>query len=83
MAISITKMNPAVPIKNKKSENQEPIWITQKTVARKIGRSNAWVSTMTNREIDPIPHRRLCGALQYDMNHVNEWVERNSKYTGM
>lgn len=84
MGLKISTMAPIVPLaKKERVETNEVKWLSQKEVAKYLGVSNAWVSVHTNQPIDPIPHRRLSGMLQYDPKKVEEWERRNSEYKGM
>lgn len=83
MPLKKSKMAPIVPLPSRTAKKLESKWITQTEVAKRLGVSNSWVSTHTSQPIDPIPHRRLLGKLQYDFEKVEEWVNKNSEYTGM
>ena len=82
MGVQISKAQPISRLEllsRKQPEAKVAIeWVRAKDVAKQLGVSLPTVSKLTNRKVDPIPHRRLSGILQYDLEKVKEWEERNT-----
>ena len=62
-----------VPIRRKTIE-----WKTSREIAAYLKVSRSTVHKWSNRLIDPIPHRKLSGVIQYDFSKVVEWEKRNA-----
>lgn len=72
-------MKNIVPIERKK-DVKEVEWKKAKEIAEYLGISRPTLSKLTNRDVDPIPFSKLSGILQYDLQKVKEWEDRNRTF---
>lgn len=77
--MKISQMKNVVPLERKK-EVVEVEWKKAKEVADYLGISRPTLSKLTHRDVDPIPFSKLSGILQYDLQKVKEWEERNRTF---
>lgn len=77
--MKISQMNIVVPLE-RRNEVLEVEWRKAKEIADYLGISRPTLSKLTHRDVDPIPFSKLSGILQYDLQKVKEWEERNRTF---